>query len=321
MEYSLLGRSGMRVSKVCIGTATFGAKPVGADAEAVIHAALDTGINFIDTANSYGHMPKFSRPDVPDDREAAEEIVGRALQRHRDEVVLATKAREPIGPGVNDEGLSRKHLYRQIETSLRRLRTDYVDLYYAHHPDPDTPLDETLRALDDLVRQGKVRCYALSTYPAWEMTHAIWLSREYALNAPVCAQVRYNVVDRTVETEIVPACQHFGLSIVSFSSLHGGLLAGEQALASGYVGWTRWGREGFTDADLATARRFYAVCRDWGLAPNEVALAWLLSRPTVASAIIGPVSAAEVVANAKAVSLTLDAEQLVALETITDPPE
>lgn len=316
MEYALLGPSGMRVSRLCIGTATFGAVPAGTDAEAVIHAALDAGINFIDTANSYGHMPKFDRPGVPDQREAAEQIVGRALKGRRDDVVLATKSQEPIGPGANDRGLSRKHVYRQVENSLRRLQTDYLDVYYAHHPDPDTPLEQTLRAYDDLIRQGKVRCVALSTYPAWELVHALWLTSERNLNSPVCAQVRYNLVDRAVEAEVIPACLRFGLSVVTFSSLHGGLLAGDDALAREYVGWKRWGQGGFTDIELGVARRLVATCREWGAAPNEAALAWLLTRPAVASAIIGPESPAEVMANIKALDVTLDPEQLATLETL-----
>lgn len=318
MEYSLLGPSGMRVSKLCVGTATFGAVPAGSDAEAVVHAALDVGINFFDTANSYGHMPKFDRPGVPPsgEREAAEQVLGRALKGRRDDVVLATKAREPIGPGVNDRGLSRKHLFRQVETSLRRLQTDYLDVYYAHHPDPDTPLEQTLQAFDDLVRQGKVRCVALSTYPAWEMTHALWLCSERHLNAPVCAQVRYNLVDRTAESEVVPACLRFGLSLVTFSSLHGGLLAGGDVLSREYGGWKRWGLAGFSAAELAFAERFTAQCREWGAPQNEVALSWLLSRPAMASAIIGPETPAEVAANVKALSRELDADQLATLDAM-----
>ncbi|WP_020576540.1 aldo/keto reductase [Actinopolymorpha alba] len=318
MEYSLLGPSGVRVSKVCIGTATFGVAPTAEDADRVVHAALDHGINFFDTANAYGNLAHFDRPGMPtwEQREPAEEILGRALRGRRDEVILATKSRERIGPGVNDLGLSRRHVMAQLENSLRRLGTDYVDIYYAHHPDPDTPLEQTLRAFDDMVRQGKVRYVALSTYPAWEMTHALWICGERNLHAPICAQVRYNLLDRSPEAEVVPACLRFGLSLVTFSSLHGGLLAGLDVAAREVSGWKRWGGQGFSEEELRVARKLEKVSAEWGVRPHHLALVWLWSRPVVASAIIGPETAAEVTANAAAVDVTLDSEQLAVLEAL-----
>jgi 1-deoxyxylulose-5-phosphate synthase len=210
------------------GTATFGVAPDAQEAERVVGAALDAGINFFDTANVYGASPTFDRPGVPPaaEREPAEQILGRALAGRRDDVVLATKSGERrFDPAA---GLSRRYVIQQVEHSLRRLGTDYIDLYYAHFPDPDTPLEQTLSAYDDLARQGKLRYVALSNYPASQVTHALWIADDRRLTAPVCVQVKYNLVDRTAERELAPACVRFGLSIVPFAPLHGGLLVGSQ---------------------------------------------------------------------------------------------
>ena len=214
MEYALLGSTGVKVSRICVGTATFGVAPIERDADRVVHAALDLGINFFDTANVYGILSTFDRPGAPPaaEREPAERILGRALAGRRDDVVIATKSCVEVGPGVNDRGLSRRHIIQQVENSLRRLETDYIDLYYAHNPDPDTPLEQTLSVYDDLVRQGKLRYIALSNHPAWQLTHALWIADDRRLQAPVCAQVKYNLIDRAAERELVPACLKFGLS-------------------------------------------------------------------------------------------------------------
>jgi 1-deoxyxylulose-5-phosphate synthase len=171
MRYALLGPTGVKVSRICLGTATFGVAPSAQDADRLVGAALDLGINFVDTADVYGNMPVFDRPGAPPatDREPAEFILGRAITGRRDDLMIATKSHGAIGPGVNDRGLSRLHIIRQVETSLNRLRTDYIDLYYAHNPDPDTPLEQTLAVYDDLIRQGKIRYVALSNHPAWQV--------------------------------------------------------------------------------------------------------------------------------------------------------
>jgi len=194
MEYMRLGPTGVNVSRICLGTATFGVAPNERDAERVVHAALDLGINFFDTANVYGHMPTFDRAGAPpaSERQPAELILGRALAGRRDEVVVATKSREVVGPGVNDHGLSRRHIIQQVENSLARLGTDYIDLYYAHAPDADTALEQTLSTYDDLVGQGKLRYVALSNYPAWQVTQALWIADDRRLHAPVCVQAKYN---------------------------------------------------------------------------------------------------------------------------------
>ena len=246
MQYSVLGTTGVKVSRICLGTATFGVAPTAQDADRVVGAAIDLGINFVDTADVYGNMPVFDRPGAPAaaDREPAEQILGRALRGRRDEMVIATKSNGIVGLDVNDRGLSRRHIIRQVETSLRRLETDYIDLYYAHDPDPDTPLEQTLAAYDDLIRQGKIRYVGLSNHPAWQVTHALWIADDRRLNAPVAAQVKYNLIDRAAERELAPACQQFGLSIVPYAPLHGGLLADLRVLDRDVVGDQRFAGSG-----------------------------------------------------------------------------
>jgi 1-deoxyxylulose-5-phosphate synthase len=301
-----------------VGTATFRVAPTEREADRIIHAALDVGINFVDTANVYGNTPFFDRPGVPPatEREPAERILGRALAGRRDDVVIATKSCVEVGPGVNDRGLSRRHIIQQVENSLRRLGTDYIDLYYAHNPDPDTPLEQTLAVYDDLVRQGKLRYVALSNHPAWQLTHALWIADGRRLHAPACAQVKYNLIDRAAERELVPACLQFGLSIVPFAPLHGGLLAGMQVLEREFVGDVRFAVSGFPEAELEVGRTVERLSQDWGLRPHQVSLAWLLSRPAVASAIVGAETVEELTANASAADVVLDQAQLDALTTL-----
>ena len=322
MQYSVLGSTGVKVSRICLGTATFGVAPTAQDADRVVGAAIDLGINFVDTADVYGNMPVFDRPGAPAaaDREPAEQILGRALRGRRDEMVIATKSNGIVGLDINDRGLSRRHIIRQVETSLRRLETDYIDLYYAHDPDPDTPLEQTLAAYDDLIRQGKIRYVGLSNHPAWQVTQALWIADDRRLQAPVAAQVKYNLIDRAAERELAPACQQFGLSIVPYAPLHGGLLADLGVLDRDVAGDQRFGGAGFTDAEIAVAREVDRLSRAWGLAPYQVSLAWLLSRPAVASAIVGAETVDELRANATAADVELEPAQLDALTALASEP-
>jgi aryl-alcohol dehydrogenase-like predicted oxidoreductase len=319
MKYSLLGPTGVKVSRVCLGTATFGVAPDAREAQRVVDAALSVGLNFFDTANVYGSTPTFDRPGAPPaaEREPAEQILGRALAGRRDDVVIATKSGERrFDPAA---GLSRRYVIRQVEHSLRRLGTDYIDVYYAHFPDPDTPLEQTLDVYDDLVRQGKLRYVALSNFPAWQVTHAMWIADDRRLAAaPVCAQVKYNLIDRAAELELAPACLRFGLSLVPFGPLHGGLLAGMQAEDRDFSGDRRFGGAGFTESELAVGRAVEQLSQEWGLPPYQVSLAWLLSRPAVASVIVGAETVDEVVANATAADVTLEQAQLDTLTAVPD---
>src|SRR3954470_20187824 len=318
MQYSLLGPSGVKVSRICLGTATFGVAPDAREAGRVVHAALDCGINFFDTANVYGATPTFDRPGAPPatEREPAEEILGRALAGHRDEIVMATKSGERrFDPAA---GLSRRYIIQQVEQSLRRLGTDRIDLYYAHFPDPDTPLEQTLAVYDDLIRQGKLRYAALSNHPAWQLTEALWIADDRRMmSAPVCAQVMYSLLDRSAEAELAAACVRFGLSIVPYAPLHGGLLADLAVLNREIAGDKRYGGPGFTEAEIAVARELDRLARDWGLEMYQVSLAWLLSRPAVASVIVGAETIDELRANASAADVELSPEQLDAVSALT----
>jgi len=322
MQYSVLGTTGVKVSRVCLGTATFGVAPSSTAADDVIGTALDLGGNFIDTANVYGNMPVFDRPGAPpaDQREPAETILGRALRGRRDEVVIATKSNGVVGLGVNDRGLSRRHVIAQVEASLRRLQTDYLDLYYAHDPDPDTPLEQTLAAYDDLIRQGKVRYVGLSNHAAWRVVRALWIADDRRLQAPVAAEVKYNLIDRAVERELAPACVEFGLSLIPYAPLHGGLLADLTVLDRDVTGDQRFGAPGYTPAEITMAQQVDSLSRDWGLSSYQVSLAWLLSRPAVTSVIIGPETPEELRASATASEVRLEASQLEQLTALAQEP-
>jgi 1-deoxyxylulose-5-phosphate synthase len=322
MKYSVLGPTGVRVSRVCVGTATFGVAPSSQDADGVVGAALDLGINFFDTADVYGSTPTFDRPGAPPaaERDPAEEILGRALARRRDEVVLATKSGERrFDP---DAGLSRRYVIQQVEQSLRRLRTDRIDVYYAHFPDPATPLEQTLAVYDDLIRQGKLRYVALSNHPAWQLAEAQWIADDRRLvSAPVCAQVKYSLLDRSAEKELAAACERFGLSIVPYAPLHGGLLADLAVLNRPIAGDRRYGGPGFSEGEIAVARELDRLAREWGLGMQQVSLAWLLSRPAVASVIVGAESVDELRANASAADVELTPARLDTVSALTADPQ
>jgi aryl-alcohol dehydrogenase-like predicted oxidoreductase len=329
MQYRLLGNSGIRVSALCLGTAFFGIAPRESDAPALVQRALDRGINFVDTSNSYGNQTRFDRPGIPPaaERPSSEELVGRAIKGRRHNVVLATKVQEKVGEGPNDGGptgggLTRKHIVAQCERSLRRLGTDYVDVYYAHHPDPTTPLEQTLRAFDDLVRDGKVRYPALSNFAAWQLTRAMWIADRRNLNPPVAMEMPYSLLDRQIERDVVPACLEFGVGITAYSPLAAGLLAGRYASGAneGETATARF-RPGhvFPPAQVAAAGRVAELARAWGEPATRVALAWLLSRPALVSAIVGPETAAQLEELAPAAELALTDEQVRDLEEAAVP--
>jgi len=327
MQYHNLSGSGVRISRLGIGTATFGVAPTVAESATVIAHALDSGINYIDTANSYGNQPRFDREGAPaaGERESAEELVGAVLAGRRDDVVLATKVSEavvsgPNGGGFGGGGLSRYHIMRQVEASLRRLRTDHIDIYYAHHPDRLTDVEDTLATFDHLIQQGKIRYYALSTYAGWQLTEAVLTARRGGLRPPICHQTRYSLAKRFVEGEVLPAANRFGINTVAFSPLAGGLLAGV-GTSRRYAGEARWGGRGFSEQEIALADALAERAANWGYESSNLALAWLLSRPGLACAIVGPESKDELAALAPAVDLDLSTEQLAELEALgTAPP-
>ncbi len=333
MQYRLLGRSGVRVSSLCLGTAFYGINPLEDGVDVLVHRALELGINFIDTANSYGNQLRFDRPGIPPwtDRKSSEELVGRALRsmgnRTRYDVVLATKVQEKVGEGPNDGGptgggLTRKHIMAQCERSLQRLQTDYIDVYYAHHPDPTTPLDQTLRAFDDLVKQGKVRYPALSNYAAWDMTRALWLCEQLGLIPPVAMEMPYNLFRREIEREVVPACLEFDVAITAYSPLASGLLTGtykpgEAPPPGTRASFRRSHVPAFSESQLQAAARLASLASEWGHTPSQAALAWLLSRPGLTSPIIGPENVEQLEELVPAADIQLAPAQREALDALT----
>ncbi len=281
-----MGRSGLKVSEICLGTMTFGHGTDEAEAARVVGLALEAGVNFFDTANSYNGG-------------VSETMVGKALGRRRQDVVLASKFFNPMGPGPNDSGMSRVHIMRAIEDSLRRLGTDYLDLYYIHHVDHETPLEEMLRALDDLVRQGKVRYAACSNFEAWRLMEALWISDAKNLARFECYQPQYSLVVRDIEEELIPVCALKGLGVVVWSPLGGGFLSGKYKPGERHIAGARsaerWAYPApyFAANADATLAALLDLATELGRTPAELAVRWVLDQPAITSAIIGARSAAQ----------------------------
>ena len=280
MEYRRMGRSGLQVSEICLGTMTFGHGADEAEAERILDTCLDAGVNFIDTANSYNGGE-------------TEVILGNILKGKRRRTVLASKVFNPMGDGPNDSGAARAHIMQAVEDSLRRLGTDYLDLYYLHHVDHQTPLEESLRALDDLVRHGKIRYAGVSNYEAWRLMEALWTSDSKGLARVECYQPQYSLVVRDIEQEIVPVCALKGLGVVVWSPLAGGYLTGKyqpgQASATGSrseEGWAFPARYFHADHNNILAT-LLEVAAELGRSPAQVALRWVLDQGFVTSAIVG----------------------------------
>ncbi len=315
MNRRRLGRTGLKVSELCLGTMTFAAQADEAASRAIMDAAAEAGIDFIDTADCY---------PVPIDLATVgrtEEYVGRWLEGRRHQFVLATKCRVRVGPGPNDEGLSRRHIMASCEASLRRLRTDYIDLYQAHSPDPETPIDETLRAFDDLVRQGKVRYVGCSNYAAWQLALALGVSERHGLARFDCLQPRYNILHRDIEAEQLPLCRDQGVGVIAYNPLAGGLLSGKYADPGTIPEGTRfalgkagelyreryWHRAQF-DAVERLKRHFDAR----GVSLVSAAVAWVLAQPGITSAILGASRPEQLGASIAGAALKLDEADLEA---------
>ena len=306
MKYRKVGRTGLKVSPVCLGTMTFGDQVTEADAITMTHAALDAGVNFVDTANMYA-----------DGR--SEEIVGKALKGRREDVVLATKVGTDMSTRPNEYGLSRKHVMRALEDSLRRLDTDYVDLYYIHRPDYSTPIEETLRTMDDLVRQGKVRYLGCSNLRAFQICRSLWTSDVHDLERFECLQTPYNVLTRDVEYEVLPLCSDEGLGVTVYNPLAGGLLTGKHDPSKAPTPGTRFSndRQGkqYTDRywnqdNFDAVERFRALASKNNRDMTQMALAWVLTNPTVTSLIMGATSTKHVAHNMAALDITLSKEEM-----------
>ena len=308
MEYRYLGKSGLKVSAIGLGTNNFGRR-LDANATAlVINHALDMGVNTIDTSNSYGNG-------------YSEEYIGRALKGKRDKAIIATKVSSAVGDGPNDGGNSRQHIMAAVEDSLRRLKTDYIDLYQIHWHDPHVPIEETLRALDDLVRQGKVRYVGCSNFTAWQVCEAAWTSRTLGIIEFASVQPRYSLMDREIEAELVPFCEKYGLGILPYYPLANGFLTGKYRRGQRAPDGTRLAesdRGMFTDANFDLLERLEAFCAARGHTVLELAFAWLLANPAVSSVIAGATRVEQIIANARAASWQLTSYELAEVNGIID---
>ena len=282
MEYRNLGRSGLKVSPLCLGTMMFGGQTDEPTAARIIDRARAAGINFIDTADVYA-----------DGR--SEEIVGRAIAPHRSWWVLATKLANATGDGPNDRGLSRRHAFRAVEASLRRLGTDRIDILYLHREDPATPLAETVLAVADLIRQGKVGYFGVSNFRAWRVAEVCRLCDAAGIDRPVVSQPYYNLLNRMPEVEHLPACAHYGLGVVPYSPLARGVLTGKYPPGSAPAADTRAGRQDkrileteWREESLAIAAQLATHARNRGITPGQFALAWLLNNRIVTAPVAGP---------------------------------
>ncbi|GIO57379.1 aldo/keto reductase [Paenibacillus cineris] len=311
MKYRYLGHTGLEVSVLGLGTNAFGKRADQDTSIRIIHHALDRGVNFIDTANIYAGTE-------------SERIIGLALEGRRQEAVLATKAGLVMGQGPNGRGSSRYHLMQELENSLRRLRTDYVDLYQIHTFDPHTPLEETLRTLDDMVRSGKVRYIGASNYAAWELMKAIGISEAKGLNRFVSTQVSYSLADRTPERELVPMCLDQGVGIIPYFPLAGGILTGkyslenrapEQSRADTDPNFSRF----VIDRNIRLGQEVGRQAADLELAPSSLSLAWLMGRPAVSTVIVGATRTSQLEDNLHSVEMTLSAETIQELDRISEP--
>ncbi len=320
MDYVNLGRTGLKVSRICLGAMTYGTPKwrewvlPEAESRPFIQRALEMGINFFDTADMYSQG-------------ASEEVLGRALHdfAQRDEVVIATKIFWPIGPGPNDRGLSRKHIMAAIDASLRRLGTDYVDLYYIHRWDYETPIEETLEALHDVVKAGKVRYLGASSMHAWQFTKALYLADLHGWTRFVAMQNHYNLVYREEEREMIPLCRAEGIGIVPWSPLARGFLAGNRKRGEGYGDTKRAQTDDFAqqlyyqDADFDVVEKVVELAQQKGVKPAQVALAWILHQPGVTAPIIGASKMSHLEEAIDALKISLSAEECSSLEKPYQP--
>ncbi len=311
MEQRNLGRSGLIVSAVGLGCNNFGGRSDYAATRAVVHKALDLGMTLFDTSDTYGEGG------------ASEEYLGRALAGRRNEVVLASKFARPMDSEGKLQGASRRYIMSAVEASLKRLNTDYIDLYQQHIADPKTPIEETLRALDDLVRQGKIRYIGCSTLSAWQVVEAQWVSTHCGLARYASCQERYSLLDRDLDRELMPVIEAYGLGLIPFSPLANGLLTGKYRRnaplpAGARLATTpRLAERTLTEANWATVERLADFCEARGHSLLELAFSWLLHRPAVASVIAGATSPAQIEANTRAASWALSREDMDEIDRLT----
>ncbi|HYM13942.1 MAG TPA: aldo/keto reductase [Dehalococcoidia bacterium] len=311
MEYKNLGRSGLQVSAVGLGCNNFGMRIDLEQTKAVVGKALELGVTLFDTADIYGGRGK------------SEEFLGAALAGKRRDVVIATKFSGPMGEGPLWSGGSRRYILQAVDDSLRRLGTDYIDLYQVHFPDAKTPMEETMRALDDVVRAGKVRYAGCSNFSGWQVVEAQWIAREQHLSPFVSAQNQYNLLDRRVERELMPACQKYGLGILPYFPLASGFLSGKYKQGEAPPDGTRlaaWGPRGQTmlsEQNFGVLARLETFAGERGHAMIDLAIGWLASHDAVPSVIAGATKPEQVEQNVRAAEWRLSAEEMAEVDAIT----
>ena len=310
MEYKNVGRSGLQVSVAGLGCNNFGMRCDKEQSAAVVHKALDVGVTLFDTANIYGGT-------------RSEEFLGAALGERRKDIVLATKFVGPSGEGPLNRGASRRHIMQACEDSLRRLGTDWIDLYQIHFPDVTTPIEETLRALDDLVHAGKVRYIGCSNFAGWQIAEAQWTARTGHLSPLVSAQNEYSLLDRRVEREVVPAAAAFGLGVLPYFPLASGFLSGKYRPGEAPPQGTRlaaWGQRGqamLSEHNFGVLQKLEAFAPARGKGVLDVAIGWLASQPQVPSVIAGATTPEQVAQNAAAAQWRLSAEEVAEVDGLT----
>ena len=310
MEYRKIGNSGLKISEIGLGSNNFGGRANEEASIEVINHALEMGINFIDTAELYAQG-------------RSEEIVGKAVKGKRSQVIIATKFGYPVNVGPNEQGGSRSYIIRAIDNSLRRLNTDYIDLYYMHHPDSETPIEETLRTLDDLIRIGKVRYIGCSNFAAWQLCDALWTSKLSNLTSFIVVQPRYNLLDRDIEQELVPCCQTHNTGVVPWGPLASGFLTGKYRRGQEIpTGWRLANpfpiySDVLADTNFDKLSKLETFAKERGHSVGELAIAWLLSHPWLASVIAGAMNVEQLSANVAAKDWKLSEEDITQLENIT----
>ncbi|GGJ27074.1 aldo/keto reductase [Deinococcus roseus] len=313
MQHRNLGRTGLKVSPLCLGTMNFGPETTEEDSYGIMDAALDRGINFFDTADVYGWKTGEG---------ITEKIIGNWLEKNpgkRDQIVLATKVYGKMGEGPNDQKLSAYHIRKACEDSLRRLKTDHIDLYQMHHIDRSTPWEEIWQAMEQLVREGKVLYVGSSNFAGWNIAQANSLASQRHFMGLVSEQSLYNLNARMIELEVIPACQSFGLGLIPWSPLAGGLLGGVlQKVSEGRRASERM--QTAIEKHRPQLEQYEAFCQELGQHPADVALAWLLHNPAVTAPIIGPRTLEQLEGNLKALDITLDADALKKLDEIWPGP-
>ena len=323
MDYRTLGRTGVKVSPICLGTMNFPYRTPEPEAVEIIDRVIDAGINFIDTADFYG-QPLNSGTG----QGTTEKLLGKALKGKRQQVILASKFFAPVDrTDPNARGGSRRHVIRACEDSLRRLDTDYIDLYQMHRPDPEVPIDETLRALEDLIRAGKVRYIGTSSFAGWQLVEALWTSDRLHLNRFVTEQPRYSLLDRRIEAEVIPAALKYQIAILPYSPLGGGVLTGKYNPETEPPGdsrikdeaWGEWAAGFLSDRVYRLTEELSTLADQKGCTPSQIALAWVLAQPGVVSPIIGPRTMAHFEDNLGALKINLTPEEVDRLEKHTLP--